>query len=213
MNILNVKPENLEPNPWNSNTLTPEAEVKLQLSIERLGMFKPIIIRELPNGTMQILGGQHRAEIAARMGLTIPAINLGLIEDQQAKEIGIIDNGRYGHDQADLLAKLLEDMGDPKELSTFLPFDLSEIDAMTAVSKIDLDSLELDEHDAEPITPIKREAKTHAILKFKVPIDDQGMILDQLNMIIDNQGLDDTDSLVRAGEALLWLTRAYQQSK
>lgn len=47
----------LSPNPWNTNELTPEAERKLDESIRRNGMFKPIIVRERADGKLEIVGG------------------------------------------------------------------------------------------------------------------------------------------------------------
>ena len=99
-----LDPVDLEPNPWNTNIVTPENERKLEASIKRLGFFRPVIVREIaksPNSETgyQILGGEHRAETAVRLGINqIPVINLGPIDDLQAKEIGIADNARYGVD-------------------------------------------------------------------------------------------------------------------
>ena len=192
--------------------MTPEMELRLSNSLARFGMFKPVIVRE-HDGGYQILGGQHRAEIAARMGITVPVVNLGAIDDPTAKQIGIIDNGRYGQDQADLLASLIRDLGDPSELMTFLPFDLPELEAMEAVLSIDLDTLELDEPDAPPVEPRAKERKTHAQMKFAVQIEDQHTVEDQIKCIIADQGFDDSNSAINAGDALLWLIRAYQEHK
>ncbi|WP_228202313.1 ParB/Srx family N-terminal domain-containing protein [Acinetobacter baumannii] len=49
-------------------------------------MFKPIIVRTLLDGRLQIIGGQHRAMIAKRLGLlTVPVMNLGRIGRSQSK--------------------------------------------------------------------------------------------------------------------------------
>ena len=52
--ILN--PKELLANPWNPNRLTPEAEMKLENSLARLGMFKPILVRTLEDGRREISG-------------------------------------------------------------------------------------------------------------------------------------------------------------
>ena len=212
MEMLTLDPSKLEKNPWNSNRVTPDMELRLFNSIQKFGMFKPIIVRE-HQGAYQILGGQHRAEIAARMGIEVPVVNLGPISDRRAKEIGIVDNGRYGQDQADLLASLIKDLGDPTDLMTFLPFDLPELEAMEAVLNINLDTLELDDEDAPPIEPRVKERKTHCQMKFSVPIEDQSTVEDQIKAIIADQEFTDSNSAVNAGDALLWLIRNYQQSK
>nr|EKV2115583.1 chromosome partitioning protein ParB [Acinetobacter baumannii] len=38
--LIWVDPAQLQPNPWNSNIVSPENEAKLKASIERRGMFK-----------------------------------------------------------------------------------------------------------------------------------------------------------------------------
>jgi ParB family chromosome partitioning protein len=214
LNTDQIDPDVLLPNPWNTNSLSPEAELKLENSISRHGMFKPVVVRTLKDGRLQILGGAHRAAAAARLGLTtIPIFNIGEVDDAKAKEIGIIDNGRYGHDDADALSKLLEELGDPADLASFLPFDMNDIAAMSRASKIDLDSLELDEPDAEAIDvspPTPRLPKTHSVMRFRVPIEDQAWIETMIKETIKDQGLSDSDSMVNAGDALVILMKAFK---
>ena len=214
-----VNPESLIPNPWNTNHLTPEAELKLEISIARNDMFKPVLIRSLEDGTHQLLGGAHRAAAALRMGKpTIPAINLGVISDIKAKEISVIDNARYGYDDASALSALLEEIGSFSELASFMPFDVSQLDAMSAVrgvdiESIDLDNLDLDEESADPIETMTRAPKTHVVMRFKVPIDDQSVIESRIKRVISEQELSDSDSLVNAGDALVWLIRDHSLAR
>jgi hypothetical protein len=42
-----------------------------------------------------------------------------------------------------------------------------------------------------------------------VPIEDQKTIEAQIKAIIADQGLEDSDSLVNAGDALVWLVREF----
>lgn len=60
----------------------------------------------------------------------MPVINLGKISDKKAKEIGLVDNGRYGADDTLRLAELLEELGDMKELSSFMPYDSGELESI-----------------------------------------------------------------------------------
>ena len=79
VNMGEVETSRLRPNPWNTNHVTPENEEKLRASIARFGVFKPIICRELQDGTLEILGGEHRWQTARDMGLdTVPVVNLGV---------------------------------------------------------------------------------------------------------------------------------------
>src|SRR5574343_554781 len=94
-----ISPGELEPNPWNTNTMDAETEKKIEASLKRLGFFRPIVVRTLPSGELQILGGEHRWRKAIELGFDeVPIVDLGTISDDKAKEIGLADNARYGHD-------------------------------------------------------------------------------------------------------------------
>jgi ParB family chromosome partitioning protein len=66
MRYAMVDPRLIEPNPWNTNIVSHENELKLRASIERNGMFKPVLVREISMGhcKLQSLGGWHRVEQA-----------------------------------------------------------------------------------------------------------------------------------------------------
>lgn len=69
INILQVEVGRLQPNPWNTNAVGFQNFEKLKGSIDRLGFFKPILARELPDGSFQILGGEHRWRAAIEQGI------------------------------------------------------------------------------------------------------------------------------------------------
>ncbi len=173
-------------------------------------MFKPIICRELEDGSLEILGGHWRCDSAIRLGYPeVPVINLGTVEEDRAKEITLVDNGRYGHDDAGLLAELLRDLGNPMELSSFMPYDLKELDAITATASIDLDTLGLADEDEAPVERAPKASRTHEIMRFKVPIEDAPAIRDRIKQVMAEQGFTEADELSNAGDALVWaLSRA-----
>jgi hypothetical protein len=210
MNFDLLDPKTLTPNPWNTNRLTPEAEMKLENSLVK-GIFKPIIVRELEDGTLQILGGENRNLAAQRIGITqVPVLNLGVIDDHRAKEISVIDNGRYGQDDANALAALLREIGDPVDIAGYMPFDMGEMNAMLAVQQIDLDKIGFEDDAAPSVQPnIARAIKTHVIMKVKIPVEDHAQIEATLKSVIEAQGFTDTDSAVRAGDALLWIVNNF----
>ena len=47
---FSVDPASLKKNPWNTNIVSPESERKLDESVRRNGMFKPVLVRRLPSG-------------------------------------------------------------------------------------------------------------------------------------------------------------------
>ena len=76
----------LRPNPWNTNTVGAANFEKLKTSIDRLGFFKPVLVREVAGGFYEILGGEHRWRAAVEQGRETIAINsVGKIDDVLAK--------------------------------------------------------------------------------------------------------------------------------
>jgi ParB-like chromosome segregation protein Spo0J len=109
MELKNISPFELQANPWNSNRVDRDNFEKLKKSLQSLSCFKPVVARELSDGSLQILGGYHRNEAAKELGFpTVPVVIIGKLDDDRAKEISLVDNTRYGQDDAEALAKLLD---------------------------------------------------------------------------------------------------------
>lgn len=199
-----IETNRLRGNPWNPNVLDPASESKLDASLKRLGFFKPIIARELEGGVLEILGGHHRWESAIRVGLTeVPVVNLGEVDDSKAKEIGLADNGRWGHDDAGKLADVFADL-DLEEIAEFLPYSENDLAAIIATSEIDLDDLNLDNDDDVPLGDTKTPP-TDTIMRFKVPVRDAEAISSAIGAVTRAQGFDGSNALTNAGDALVWL--------
>jgi ParB-like chromosome segregation protein Spo0J len=213
-----IDPKLLQPNPWNTNRVSPENEAKIDESLKRFakdvpgGMFKPIIVRELADGTLQIIGGQHRVESAIRLKLkSVPVFNLGLIDDRKAKEIGLVDNGRYGEDDTLQLAELLEGLGGADELASFMPYSDSDIASIFASTNIALDDLDIEDDDsALPSAPAAKAIQTHQIMRFKVPVEDVATITERIEKVMKTQKFTEEDSLSNAGNALVHIFKEAQ---
>lgn len=211
MRMLHVPPGDLSNNPWNTNVVGAEQRDRLRRSMERHGWVRPIVARRV-DGALQILGGQHRVEIAAEMGMTaVPVVDLGEMTDQSAKEIGLLDNARYGEDDALGLAQLLSTMGDIDELSTFLPSIDAELAALME-REIDFDNLTYADESAALEKPAREAAaaKTHQVMRFKVAVEDADFITDALRKVQHEQGFVASDALTNAGDALVW---SFQQAR
>lgn len=208
-----LPPASLVPNPWNTNVVSPDNEAKLEESIRRFGMFKPVVVRELDDGSLQIIGGEHRASAAQRMGIkTIPVVNLGRIDDHRAKEISLVDNGRYGADDTLQLAELLEGLGKVDELASFMPYSETDFASIFSSVNIALDDLDLDDaEETAPSLPKEKPIQTHVVMRFKVPVDDQSWIVDLIEKTMKCQKFTDEDSLTNAGDALVHLLKTISQ--
>lgn len=209
---LTVAVSSLRKNPWNTNKVSPENELKIRESIARNGMFKPIIVREVEGVPgYEILGGEHRWEQAVELGASeVPVANLGFISEKQAKEIGLIDNARYGADDTLSLSELLKEIGDVPELQSFLPYGQADIDAIFSASVIALDDLEIDESfekpaETEDLAPLPKPTKTHAQMRFKVPLADAERITALIAKTQKDYGYTTEDELTNAGDALVHL--------
>lgn len=210
LKMQDVAVEKLVPNPWNTNTVTPENELKIEASLKRFGMFRPIIARQLDDGSLQILGGQHRWEVASkRLGWkTVPVVNLGTVDTQKAKEIGLVDNGRYGDDDALALAELLKGLGDVDDLLSFLPYSGDDIETLFASSSIALDDLDLPDDTGAPVELPTKPTQTHQIMRFKVPMEDADFVQKLIESTMKSQGFTGDDSMTNAGHALIHLLKS-----
>lgn len=209
---LTVSIDDLYPNDFNPNVVSPENERKLAEAIKRLGFFKPIVVRETNEG-FEILGGEHRWQAARHLEMReVPVMNLGPIDDSRAREVALADNARYGADDALSLADLLEDLGDTNDIKSFLPFSDNDFESIFSSTNIALDELEVDENfeaeSAPSEKPEKKPERTHTILRFKVSIEDAERIDALLDEIKDKHGLHDADDLTNAGDALVALLLA-----
>lgn len=212
IDIQHVQADLLRPNPWNSNQVAPEMERRLRASIEKFGLYKPIIVRQVGK-ELEILGGEHRWRVARDLGFeSVPVVNLGSIDDKTAKTIGLADNGRYGEDDAVRLAEILRDIGiDEAEL--VLPYTQEDLAGMFSVAEIDFDSIGFDTGDDELDAPTSAEstraAATHELMRFKVPVEARESIQKFIEHVIDRNGYKvETDPMIAAGMALVDIVNA-----
>lgn len=204
-----LDPRVLRPNPWNTNKVSPDNMVKLKKSITELSFVTSVVCRQLSDGSLQILGGQHRTEAAIEMGLKeVPVLNLGTVEDNKAKKIGLVDNSRYGTDDTISLAQLYSDIGiTSDELASFLPYSELDFDTVKRAIDIDLDDLDIslddEEQSVDPEQVKERPQRTHDILKFRVSLGNAERLRQKIEKTIKREGFDsETDDLTAAGEAL-----------
>lgn len=212
MQFIELDPRSILPCPWNTNVVSHENEEKLRASIERHGMFKPIIVRVLEDGQHECVGGWHRCEQAIEIGYAkVPVCDLGAISDEKAREISLADNARYGLDDALKLNELLKDL-DLDAVETTMPWTAQDIEAMTAsiavnVDDLDLDNVELpdEDEDGPEEAPEPKAPKTHQLLKFRCTLADAGKISELVSKTMVAEGFTASDSLTNAGDALAFI--------
>lgn len=207
LSIDNVSPSSLQPSKWNPNIVSPDNEARLEESLKRNGFFKPALVRELSDGSLEIIGGEHRVLAASRLGYEkVPVINLGKISDSKAKELCLLDNGRYGSDDTLQLAELLESLGSADELANYMPYSETDIASIFSSINIALDDLDLpDDAEVPPSGLGEKPLQSHQVMRFKIPVDDVATITAQIESAMKTQKFTESDSLSNAGDALVYL--------
>lgn len=225
-NLLEVDINSIIPNPWNTNQVSPPNMDKLKNSIVKLGSFKPLIVRELDD-KYEILGGEHRWLALKELGKsTVQVYNLGIIDDIKAKQISILDNERYGEDDAIGLDKLLQEIQQSLDydLSTIAPFDITLDTAIMPKSEIEipdefaddlraLDDISKKESKEDEIvereTKSKADANPFQIMRFKVSIEDAPRIIRVIEKMVKEHGIKTGNEMENAGEALVYIIDEY----
>lgn len=201
-----TSPDSLFFNKWNSNAVEAENLEKLKQSIQRHGLFKPVVIREVDEG-LEVIGGQHRLIAAKELGIDkVPYINVGQIDDDQAKEISLIDNSRYGQDDMEALAGILNDLD--TDITAIMPWTEDDIKNIHTSAEFDFDDFDDDldlEDDDVDMPDTAKAPKTHTMMRFKVPLEDAETIGAIIQKVISEHGFTESDQATNAGDALVQL--------
>lgn len=215
MDVIYVDPRQLKANPWNPNVVDPINQLKLENSIQKEGIKRPVVFRELEDGSYELIAGHHRTLAACGLSLDlVPAINRGKISDAQAKKESLIDNSRYGSDDPFKISTLLQDpdMGSADELLNTLPIDeeelagyFSHLTAEEVGEEIDLILKDDEPSDGMIDLAAMTPTKTHQVIRFRVPIADAAKIEALLLTTRKDQGFDASDELTNSGDALVYL--------
>ncbi|MGA2663319.1 MAG: ParB N-terminal domain-containing protein [Nitrososphaerales archaeon] len=98
-----LKPDALQFNPWNCNTMTDEEMQSLEKSLENEGVqnMTPVMVRPLKagggGGNYQVVDGEHRVSVARKLGwASVPCI-VAELDDQQAKRMCLALNLVHGN--------------------------------------------------------------------------------------------------------------------
>lgn len=215
MQVEEINPKDLRPNPWNPNIVDPINQMKLEASIQKDGIKRPIVVRTLEDGSMEIIGGQHRTLAAISLGYDrVPVINRGKISDADAKRETLIDNFRYGSDDAMRFSALLQDpeIGSAEELLMTMPIDEEELAGyfahLTAEKiEVEVDSILNDEEEKSEAIDLGAgtPTRTHQIIRFRVSVEDAAKIGEIVKKVRAEQGYMESDDMTNDGDALVHL--------
>lgn len=92
-NVIKINLEKIKANPYQPRQVFNEEQLKsLSASIKRKGVFQPILVQKLSDGTYQLVAGERRMRASKLAGLEeIPAIITDFTPEEQL-EIAIVEN-------------------------------------------------------------------------------------------------------------------------
>lgn len=224
--IVSLDASELTPNKWNPNSVGIENMEKLKASLESNQFFKPVLYRELDDGTREIIGGEHRVLAAQELGIKVPALSLGNIDDETAKKLTLMDNDSYGENDSNQLANILKELEasgvDIVGEMTYTDDELESLLNLTTEVHSDvldeLDGLDLDSDDDPTESPDGQDApepeKAH-YKTFKVKIDITQLEEFEQNMsaLMQSRSIDDSDPAIERGQLFTQLVNEHDEEE
>jgi len=128
----------LKPNPWNPNEQTEFMQEKLGRSLDAYGQVAEIIVRESPDGQLEIIDGEHRyKELLAKGVKTVLVNNLGAVSEDDARLLTAAMNELHGDRDPLKLSRVLNSLQKSQnwdDISLLLPFTEIELDNLLQLS-------------------------------------------------------------------------------
>ena len=88
-----VEIDRIAPNPDQPRTQFKKEEIEeLAASIEKDGLLQPILVRQMADGTYQIIAGERRWQASKAAGLKKVPVRIKEVDDDQALELALIEN-------------------------------------------------------------------------------------------------------------------------
>lgn len=107
MQTVDLPIDSLREAPWNPNQMDGAMLERLRRSIQRFGFLVPLVVRRLPDGTYEVIGGAQRLKVAREMGFrTVPCVVVDA-DDAHARLLAQALNHLHGEDDLGLRAEVL----------------------------------------------------------------------------------------------------------
>lgn len=180
-----VKVEDLNKNQFNYKGQNPEMSRKLRNNLEKIGLVENLIVRQLNNGSFEIVNGEHRYDELLNLNKKHAVVyNLGKVSEKEAIRICIETNEtNFDTDQYRLgqLLDNIEQAGNETfaELEEYMPFSEEEMQNFQEIYNTELDNLlenNDEDYDAEyedDESPYKEDRYWLIIGEYKMsfPVD------------------------------------------
>lgn len=127
-----IKVKTLKKAVWNYKVSDSDLSQKLKENIRQNDQIENLIVRDLGDGTYEVVNGNHRYDALVELGIKeAMCCNLGVISDTKAKKIAIITNETKFPVDASKLAVLIKEISDDvllEDLVGTMPFSLDELE-------------------------------------------------------------------------------------
>jgi hypothetical protein len=160
---------------WNYKHENDFLTEKLQANFERNGQMENILVRELEDGTYEVVNGNHRYDVLQKLGVSqVVAYDLGKISKEEAMRIAIetnetkfqVDQIKLGEVIAEVAKEFTQD-----DLVTSLPFSPQEIENFVNIQEFDWDDYDSSGRVKGGSTDVVEQARQ----TLKVTLSESGM--------------------------------------
>lgn len=163
--------EDIYPNPWNVNSMSPREFENLKASIRRYGFTIPVVVRQHPDlmGKWEIVDGEHRWRAAKVLSLHQVPIVVTQFDDATAKEAGLVLNELHGQPDPAKLASIIQELerqsADFESFREAIPFSQERLDELLGRFQVDYDSLD----KPKPKSPEEKPAERWVERVYRMP--------------------------------------------
>jgi site-specific DNA-methyltransferase (adenine-specific) len=126
---------------------------QIRASLRRNGQYRSLVVREIPNGPLVVLAGNHTMQALAGEGHATARCEVVLCDDATARRINLADNrtAELGEYDNDALAELLSYLDGDYEGTGYTDADINELLGEEAVALTDPDDI-----PAPPVAPVTK---------------------------------------------------------
>lgn len=126
---------------------------QIRASIRRNGQYRSLVVREIPNGPLIVLAGNHTMQALTAEGHKTARCEVVLCDDDTARRINLADNrtAELGGYDNDALAELLSYLDGDYEGTGYTENDIDDLIGEEAVALTDPDDI-----PAPPVAPVTK---------------------------------------------------------
>ena len=110
MRLIDLPLEDLREAPWNSNSMDEAMLSRLERSIRRFGLVGVLVVRRLPDGAYEVLGGNQRLGALRRLGWATAPCTVVVLDDSESRLLSQALNRIAGEDDLGLRAHMIRDV-------------------------------------------------------------------------------------------------------